>query len=225
MVGVWMMLRSVPQPARITLRERFTPVRDIRIALILFTTLFAFGGFLMVYSYAGLVLDRVTGGDERVLAGLLVFWGVAATIGNALAGHLVDRFKSRVIINTALCLAIINFLALPWTSAYPISAVIALMVWGLCGWGLMVPQQHRLVHIAPKIAPILLALNNTATYLGLACSGVIGGIAIIFIDPHYLSLVGAGLVAIAFILAESAHLSIVRESRPDSLMDKFAPER
>jgi DHA1 family inner membrane transport protein len=224
MVGVWMMLRSVPQPARITLRERFTPVRDIRIALILFTTLFAFGGFLMVYSYAGLVLDRVTGGDERVLAGLLVFWGVAATIGNALAGHLVDRFKSRVIINTALCLAIINFLALPWTSAYPISAVIALMVWGLCGWGLMVPQQHRLVHIAPKIAPILLALNNTATYLGLACSGVIGGIAIIFIDPHYLSLVGAGLVAIAFILAESAHLSIVRESRPDSLMDKFVPE-
>jgi DHA1 family inner membrane transport protein len=102
--------------------------------------------------------------------------------------------------------------------------VIALTVWGLCGWGLTVPQQHRLMRIAPKMAPILLALNNTATYLGLACSGFIGGIAIIFIDRHYLSLVGAGSLAIAFILAESAHLSIVRESRPDSLMDKFVPE-
>jgi predicted MFS family arabinose efflux permease len=224
MVGVRTMLRSAPQPARIKLRERFAPIRDIRIALTLLTTLFAFGGFLMVYTYAGLVLDRVTSGDERVLAGMLLFWGAAGTVGNVLAGDLVDRFESRRIINTALCLAIVNFCALPWTSAHPVSAAIALTTWGLCGWGLIVPQQHRLVHIAPKVAPILLALNNTATYLGLACSGVLGGIAIVFIDQHYLSLVGAGLVAIALILAESAHLCIVREGGPDRLTGKLAPE-
>ncbi|WP_200901998.1 hypothetical protein [Microvirga vignae] len=80
------------------------------------------------------------------------------------------------------------------------------------------------MHIAPKVTPILLALNNTATYLGLACSGVLGGIAIVFIDQHYLSLVGAGLVAIAFILAEIARLCIVRESQLDCLTDKVAPE-
>lgn len=210
MVGVWTMLRAVPQPPRIALRERLAPVRDIRIALTLLTSLFAFGGFLMVYTYAGLVLHRVTHGDERVLAGMLLFWGVAATIGNMLAGRLVDRFDSRSIINAGLFVAIVNFCALPWTAAHPLGAVIALVIWGLCGWGLLVPQQHRLVKIAPEIAPVLLALNNTATYGGLACSGLIGGAVLLYVDPRYLSVVGAGLIAIALVLAEAAHHCIRR---------------
>jgi DHA1 family inner membrane transport protein len=211
MIGVWSMLRSVPQPARITLRERAAPVRDMRIALTLLTSLFAFGGFLMVYTYAGLVLYRVTGGDERVLAGLFLVWGVAATAGNMLSGRLVDRFDSRRIINLGLCVAIVNFCALPWTSAHMASAAIALTIWGLVGWGLLVPQQHRLVKIAPQVAPLLLALNNTATYGGLACSGILGGIVLLFMDRQYLSIVGAGLIAIALVLAEAAHRCIERE--------------
>lgn len=215
MIGVWTMLRSVPQPSRITLRERLAPVRDIRIALTLLTSLFAFGGFLMVYTYAGLVLYRVTGGDERILAGMLLVWGVAATVGNVLSGRLVDRFESRRIINVGLGVAIINFCALPWTSAHTVSAAIALTIWGLCGWGLLVPQQHRLVKIAPQVAPLLLALNNTATYGGLAGSSVLGGLVLLFMDPQYLSIVGAGLIAIALVLAEAAHLCIERERLRD----------
>jgi DHA1 family inner membrane transport protein len=214
MIGVWTLLRSLPQPPRISLRDRLAPVRDIRIALTLLTSLFAFGGFLMVYTYAGLVLDRVTGGDARVLAGMLLLWGLAATAGNTVAGRLVDRFGSRKIIEAGLCLAIINFCALPWTSAYLPSALMALVIWGLCGWGLIVPQQHRLVKIAPQVAPLLLALNNTATYTGLACSGVLGGLALLFLDRHYLSVVGAGLIAIALVLAKAADVFIERTVVP-----------
>jgi predicted MFS family arabinose efflux permease len=213
MIGVWAMLRAVPQPARITLRERFAPVRDIRIALTLLTSLFAFGGFLMVYTYAGPVLYRATAGDTRVLAGMLLVWGAAATAGNMLAGHLVDRFGSRRIIDAGLCIAIINFCVLPWASAHIVSAVLALTVWGLIGWGLIVPQQHRLVKIAPQVAPLLLALNNTATYGGLASSGVLGGLVLLFIDPRYLSLVGAGLIAIALVLATLIPESINESQR------------
>ncbi|TPQ39259.1 MULTISPECIES: MFS transporter [Cupriavidus] len=212
MIGIGAMLRSVPQPARISLRDRLTPLRDVRVALTLLTSLFAFGGFLMVYTYAGLVLDRVTGGDERVLAGMLLVWGCAATVGNMLAGRLVDRFDSRKIINAGLCIGILNFCALPWTSAYMVTAAVSLVAWGLVGWGLIVPQQHRLVKIAPPMAPLLLALNNTATYGGLACSGVLGGIVLLFIDRQYLSIVGAGLIAIALVFAEAAHLCSARLS-------------
>jgi DHA1 family inner membrane transport protein len=147
------------------------------------------------------VLFPVTGGDARVLAGMLLIWGVAATVGNMLAGHLVDRFESRGIVRVGLGVAIINFCALPWTSAHIASAAIALTIWGLIGWGLLVPQQHRLVNIAPQVAPLLLALNNTATYGGLACSGILGGVALLYIDPQYLSIVGAALIAIALVLA------------------------
>ncbi len=156
------------------------------------------------------MLDRVTGGDERVLAGMLLIWGIAATMGNMFAGRLVDRFESRKIINAGLCVGILNFCALPWTSANMVTAAAALIIWGLVGWGLIVPQQHRLVKIAPQLAPLLLALNNTATYGGLACSGVLGGIVLLFVDRQYLSLVGAGLIAIALVLAEAAHLCTAR---------------
>lgn len=214
-LGVWTMLSAVPQPPRITLRERLAPVRDLRIALTLLTSLFAFGGFLMVYTYAGLVLAHVTGGDASLLAGLLLLWGIAATVGNGLSGRLVDRFDSRRIIGAGLCVALVNFCALPWTSVHPLGAAIALTVWGVCGWGLLVPQQHRLVKIAPHAAPLLLALNNTATYGGLACSGVLGGLALLFVDGRYLSLVGAGLIGIAWALAEAAHRCIRRRRRRD----------
>lgn len=222
MVGVGAMLRSVPQPAHITLRERLAPLRNVRVALTLLTSLFAFGGFLMVYTYAGLVLEQVTGGDERMLAGMLLVWGSAASVGNMFAGRLVDRFEGRKIINAGLCVGILNFCALPWTSAYMVTAVAALIVWGLVGWGLIVPQQHRLVKIAPQVAPLLLGLNNTATYGGLACSGVLGGIVLLFVDRQYLSLVGAGLVAVALACAEAAHLCTERTRRRDGLRPRYA---
>jgi predicted MFS family arabinose efflux permease len=205
MIGVWTMLPSVARPASVSLRERLAPVRDARIALTLLTSLFAFGGFLMVYTYAGVVLQRVTHGDARMLAAMFLLWGVAATAGNLMAGRLVDRFRSRHIINAMLWIAIVNFCALPWTSAHVFSTAVALTIWGICGWGLIVPQQHRLVQLTPDVAPLLLALNNTATYIGLACSGVLGGAVLRTIGSQYLGVVAAALIAIAFLLAEAAH--------------------
>lgn len=200
MLGLRALLRDVPQPARFTPRERLAPLRDLRVTLILSTSLFGFGGFLMVYTYAGVVLQRATGGDERVLAALLLVWGVAATAGNLLAGRLVDRFDSRRIVAIGLAVAILNFWALPWTGAHVAGAVVALTLWGLIGWGLIVPQQQRLVRIAPQVAPLLMALNNTATYGGLACSGLLGGLALMVVDARYLSLFGAALIAVALVL-------------------------
>jgi DHA1 family inner membrane transport protein len=204
MLGVGAMMHTIPPATRVSLRERLTPLRNVSISLTLLTSLFAFGGFLMVYTYAGLVLDRVTGGDGRVLAGLLLFWGVAGIVGNLVCGWLVDRFSSRDIVAVGLILAMLNFCALPWISTHPVTAAVSLVIWGICGWGLIVPQQHRLVEIAPNAAPLVLALNNTATYGGLAGSAVLGGLALLWIDPHYLSIAGAGLIAIALAFSQAA---------------------
>lgn len=214
LAGLALLLRAVPTPPRISLRERVAPVRDMRVAFTLLTSLFAFGGFLMVYTYAGLVLRPVTGGDGRVLAGLLLVWGIASTAGNVLSGHLVDRFDSRRLLNLGLGIGIANFCLLPWTVGHPLGAAAALVVWGLCGWGLLVPQQHRLVKTAPQVAPLLLALNNTATYGGLACSGVLGGLVLTTLDARYLPLVGAALIALAWACAETAHAFIARNNLP-----------
>lgn len=209
-IGVWVLLPAVPSPLAVSLRQRLAPLADSRVALTLFTTLAAYAGLFVVYTYIGVVFDRATGGDGTVLALLLFMWGFAATVGNLTAGRLTDQFGSRRIINVAIVVAAADFALMPWTSAHLSTAMVAIVVWGLCGWGLLVPQQHRLIDIAPAAAPLLMGLNSAALYFGVSASGVIGAAGITFFDKYNLGLVGAVLIAIAFVAAELAYRRIAR---------------
>ncbi|WP_176463973.1 hypothetical protein [Bordetella genomosp. 11] len=40
----------------------------------------------------------------------------------------------------------------------------------------------------------------------------LGGFITLFLDPHYLSLVGVGLIALSIVVAEAAHRGIARPS-------------
>jgi DHA1 family inner membrane transport protein len=211
-LGIWILLPHMPSSPPVSLRQRLAPLGDSRVALTLLTTLFAYCGLFIVYTYVGVTLDRVTHGDGNMLAGLLLVWGVAATVGNILSGRLTDRVGSRRIINTALVVGTINFVLLPWSSAYLATTVIALIVWGICGWGLLVPQQHRLLGIFPAMGPLLMGLNSAATYLGVSASGVLGGVGVTFFDKYHLGLFGACFIVVAFVLAQLAHRLIVRRA-------------
>ena len=93
------------------------------------------------------------------------------------------------------------------------TAVSALVVWGFCGWGLVVPQQHRLISVMPTAAPLLLGLNSAAIYIGVSMSGLIGGAAITWFDRYALGLVGAAFIAAALLVAEWAHGRIAQPDR------------
>jgi predicted MFS family arabinose efflux permease len=210
--GVAWRLKDIPNLPAVTLARRLAPLADSRVLLTLLTTWLAYAGLFLVYTYIGSSFDRATGGDARVLAGLLLLWGVAATAGNLIAGRLTDRFGSRPIINAAIAVAALNFALLPWTSATLATAVPALVVWGLCGWGLVVPQQHRLIGITPAAAPLLLGLNSAAIYLGVSMSGLIGGAVITWVDSHALGLVGAVFIAAGLLVAEWAQRRIAQSA-------------
>jgi predicted MFS family arabinose efflux permease len=207
-IAVNYLLPSIAALPSASLRQRLAPLRDRRVALTLLTTLAAYAGMFSVYTYMGVSFDRATGGRPEVLAGLLLLWGVAATVGNLAAGRLTDRFGSRVIINGAIAVLVLNFLALPWTSASLPTAAIALVIWGICGWGLVVPQQARLINIAPAAAPLLMGLNSAALYVGVSTAGVIGASGIAMLDPHLLGLLAAVPIVLAFVFAQLANRQI-----------------
>jgi len=211
-LGVWALLPTVPSPPAVGLRQRLAPLADSRVALTLLTTLAAYGGLFVVYTYVGVVFDRATRGDGILLAGLLFTWGIAATAGNLVAGRLADRFGSRRIINVAIVVAAADFALLPWTTATLPTAAVAIVIWGFCGWGLLVPQQHRLIGIAPAMAPLLLGLNTAAIYIGVSASGVIGAAGITLLDRYHLGLIGAAFLAVSLVTAELAHRRIVQRS-------------
>jgi predicted MFS family arabinose efflux permease len=207
-VGVARYLSDVAAPPPISLARRLSPLRDVRVLLPLSTTWLFYTGMFLVYTYIGQSFDRATGGNARVLAGLLLLWGVAATAGNLLAGRLTDHFGSRRIVNAAIALGALNFVLLPWSSASLATAVPALIVWGACAWGFVVPQQHRLISVTPAAAPLLVGLNSAALYVGVSLSGVLGGAAITWFDRHALGPLGAVCILAALGTAEWAQRRI-----------------
>jgi SAM-dependent methyltransferase len=73
---------------------------------------------------------------------------------------------------------------------------------------MLVPQQHRIVGTAPHIAPIVLGLNNSATYLGSTVAGVVGALAIPLVGAPRLGFVGAGCAVGSLVVAELASVAI-----------------
>lgn len=212
-LAVYAMLPRIPALPTATLRQRLAPLKDSRVALTLLTTMLAYAGLFAVYTYIGVTFDRVTGGRAEVLAGLLLLWGISATVGNLAAGALTDRFGSRIIINGALVIAAITFASMPWSTAYLWSAALVIVAWGVCGWGLLVPQQHRLISLSPGAAPILLGLNSAALYVGVSASGLLGAAGISLLDRYQLGFIGAALLVLALMAASQAHRLIEQPVR------------
>lgn len=152
--------------------------------------------------------DRAIGNDAVVLGALLVLSGAGGTVANLAFGRLVDRIGSRsVILSTLTVLAIVS-LSMPWNSTSLWTAVPVVFVWGAAGWGLLVPQQYRLVALNPSIAPVLLGLNTAGSFFGMSAAGVTGAAAIPIVGVHHLGFVAAGLAVIAFVVAELATMRI-----------------
>jgi predicted MFS family arabinose efflux permease len=224
-LGVLAFLSHVPMLPAVSLRQRLAPLADARIGLTLATTFLFFSAAFTIYTYFAVVFDRASGGDPTLLSGLLVLWGVAGTASNLLAGRLIDNIGSRKVLLTMLAFVLADFILLPWTSASLWSAIPAVLLWGACGWGILVPQQHRIVSIAPPIAPIVLGLNNSATFLGATAAGVIGAAGIDRLGGHQLGYAAAILVAAALIVSEFAARSIAASDRPSDMPPAVAPQQ
>jgi MFS transporter, DHA1 family, inner membrane transport protein len=199
----------VPPSPALRLQDRLAPLGDARVVTTLAASVLVIFGAFLVYNYVSVVFDRATGGDGTHLAALLSIWGVAATVGSLAAGSFADRFGNRIIINLAIVVLVLDFGLMPWSGARFADAALALTGWGVCGWGFVVAQQHRLVGIAPALSPILLGLNASALHLGVSVAGAGGAMAMRWLPAHELPLLSAVAAIAGGLAAEIAHRCIV----------------
>ena len=71
-------------------------------------------------------------------------------------------------------------------------------LWGLVGWSLPPAQASRIIGLAPDAAPLVLSLNGSAIYLGVALGSLVGGEVLTYAVPADLGWVAAIFPAIAF---------------------------
>lgn len=208
LAGLLAVLPQVALPPALGLRARLAPLGDVRVAAVLLTTFLMMFGVFLVYTYISAVFEEATTQDGARLAALLSGWGIAATLGNLAAGRLSDRWGSRRVINAALAVAAVDFALMPWSGATFPGALVAVAIWGFCGWGFVVAQQHRLTGIMPALTPILLALNASAIYLAVSAAGGFGALLIGWMNVHHLPVLTAVLVLAALVPAELAYRQV-----------------
>jgi predicted MFS family arabinose efflux permease len=191
-----------------TLRERLAVIQQPPVLAALLVTVIWGTGAYTVYSYLVPYLTRVVGIDDSHVGFALFIWGCAAVTGLFTGGAINDRFGARAMILPALALLALAFAGLSFVPnlaggkillAY---AVVAIVVWGVAGWGFFPAQQARLIGIAGvKSAPIALSLNASSMYLGFSLGAALGSITLI-----YASVTSVGWVAA---LCELAALALM----------------
>lgn len=221
-LGITVFMFNIPMPPVINLKQRLAPFADRRVGLTLLTTVLVQSGTFVIYTYFSVVFGNVIHGNALTFGALLVLFGVGGTVMNLAGGRLIDRVGNRKVLNAMMITLIVVAATLPYTSATLATAVVAIALFGACAWGQLVPQQHRLVGIMPPAAPIVLGLNTSGTYIGVASAGVVGAATISLVGAHNIGWVSLGLYVVALITSELAHRSILKGKGGGSIEDLAA---
>lgn len=189
--------KAAPAPA-LSLQARLVPMKEPRLLLALIPALLWNLGFYILYTYIAPLLQlnlKIT--DVSLF---LLFQGLGPMIGNWLVGSIVDRIgATRPIFISLIALTILEPLLALLTHS-PVSAALILFLWGLCVPLQFTAQQHRLLRLAPEHANVILALNNSTFYLGIAGGAALGGLVLHSFTVTQLGWFGAAFILVSLFL-------------------------
>jgi len=175
---MWLIWTRVPVGLRfqpVSLRDLRDVMREGRLMLAIgFTGTFIGSQYILFTYITPLLAETMAFGRDGITL-ILVISGLGAVPGNIMGGFLSDRFGWRVTL-TGLCLA--QMCLMPMFSLLPLSLgqlFVLVFLWAMCSWSFMAAQQGRLIGLAGHRAPVVLALNAAAIYLGAAIGSAIGG--------------------------------------------------
>lgn len=157
----------------------------------LLITVLGFGGTFTAFTYIAPMLTQVTGMSPKLVAPLLLLFGLGMTVGNPVGGRLADRNLMGALRLTLG--ALIGVLALIGALMHSeIAMVVLLFLFGAAMFATIAPLQMNVMTYA-KDAPVLASAFNIAAFnLGNAGGAWLGGVAI----DH-----GAGLSSLPWVAA------------------------
>lgn len=160
-----------------------------------------FAGQFSAYTYAGAFLLQVTGIAQTTLSAVLLFYGLAALVGNGVGGWASARSARGALVCTGLLLGVsVLLLALMGRSTG--WAVVLCLLWGL-GFGMLpIAMQGWMFGAAPRHLEAVQAICVSLSQVAIAAGAWAGGL---LVDPlgvasalwlgALAALAGAGVVA------------------------------
>jgi DHA1 family inner membrane transport protein len=160
-------------------------------------TLLYFGAIFSVFAYIGPVLRALAPLSDAQLSLTLMMFGLSGVCGTLLGGWASDRFGATRTLRFQLGLFFLIMAVVPLTQGHYLPMLAAFMCWGVAGFGMMAPQQARLVSIDIARSPVLLSMNSSMMYFGMALGAALGGAAVSMTGFARLPWVGAPLALVA----------------------------
>jgi MFS transporter, DHA1 family, inner membrane transport protein len=165
-------------------------------------TIFALAPFLIwsmanfgLYTFIAAILRRSL--PASVVPLLLLLFGLGAVAGNFMGGVLSDRFGTRRPTIIYLALLICALAGIEFTSSSLIAAGVNMIAWAMLMAALFTLQQQRAILVDPAQSNLLLALNNSALYLGASIGSAAFGVIISAMSIAFLSPLSAVAAAVS----------------------------
>ncbi|MFI6284914.1 MFS transporter [Streptomyces sp. NPDC051018] len=183
------------------LRARLAVLRRPAVLTVLPLTVLGMGAAYTAYAYSVPAL-RGAGVPALWVVWMLVLYGMGAVTGNFLVGYGTDRWGPVRVLwigyaVMAASLAGLGLLAAADVSLVAVAGALVLL-WGGSSWSQTPPQQFRLIAAAPAEAPVVVSLNSSGIYAGIALGTLLGGAALPAGIPAVYGL-GAALAVLALV--------------------------
>jgi MFS transporter, DHA1 family, inner membrane transport protein len=148
-------------------------------------------GQFTVLTYLAPFLERVSGISGGAISAFLLAFGIATAAGAFASGRAADRSAAGTLIaaNAALAAALG---ALYLVGPVPALTVLALIAWGVVGFGLVsTALQVRVISLAGSGGDLAASLGAGAANAGIAAGSLIGGQVVANMGVREVALVGA----------------------------------
>lgn len=205
LTAVVMAFDSVPAPQAVRLIERLAVATRQGAPATLVVSLLIFTGVFAVYTYIAAYFAARTGLTGAALSWVLLAFGVGGIIGNLVGGVLSDRIGTRNTVMLSAIMVSIAFTGLWLLGQHTGVAIVFTVAWGVSGWLLAPAQQHRLLEVGGPAAPLLISLNSSAMYLGMAASGVLGALILNTAGVEQLPLAGLATALVSLVIVITAY--------------------
>ena len=204
-VAQWIFLpKRIERPEPAKLIEQLSVIAVPRMLLVFLITCLGYGGAFIAYTYLSEMLQKVTGFTASGVSVVLIFYGIAVTLGNIYCAKLADRkgpIKALVIMFAVLSI-VLAFIA-P-SASNPYTMVPLVMVWGAMAFGSIPVLQLYVVQQAEKYAPKSVdaasSMNISAFNSGIALGAWVGGIVVAQYDLLATGFAAAVVVASSILL-------------------------
>ncbi|MGB3734103.1 MAG: MFS transporter [Ilumatobacter sp.] len=208
-VGIHVFVPAVHRSTPVARRRPMSVLRTAGVRRCLAVAVLVRAADFAVFTYLAAIVTDIYGNPRVTVPVVLLVNGSVGWFGTTMSGKRTDRegaqrARSIAIAGSAVGLALLVAASNSNGLVAQVVAVPALVVWSFSAWGFGPPQQSRLLDLAPEAPVTALAINASATQIGIGLGGLVGAVTVAASTSASIPMVGVVLAVAALALSRRA---------------------